>query len=88
MLKVTKDSLYEMLKQAGYLKIPVNVQAVGSMSEYCKYHQQFGQDIDSCEEFNWEVEGMMARGVLRLTKHEEDDLIGTLIGYGNKEEVC
>jgi hypothetical protein len=88
MLKVIMDSLYEMLKQAGYLKIPVNVQAVGGMSEYCKYHQQFGHDIDSCEEFNWEVEGMMTRGVLRLMKHEEDDLVGTLTGYGNKEEVC
>jgi hypothetical protein len=58
------------------------------MNEYCKYHQQFGHDIDSCEEINWEVEGMMARGVLRLTKHEEVDLVGTLTGYGNKEEVC
>ena len=87
-LKVTMDSLYEMLEQAGYLKIPVNVQAVGGMSEYCKYHQQFGHDIDYCEEFNCEVESMMMLGVLRLMKHEEDDLVGTLTSYGNKEEVC
>jgi hypothetical protein len=63
-LSVTMDRLYEMLRQADYLKTPVRIQAVGDANEYYKYHQQFGHDIDSCEEFHFEVEDMMTLGIL------------------------
>ena len=58
-LRVTMDRLYGMLRQTDYLKTPVKIQAVGNANEYCKYHQQLGHDIDSCEEFHLEVENMM-----------------------------
>ena len=58
-LSVTIDRLYGMMRQAGFLKTPVRTQVVGDVNEYCKYHQQFGHDINSCEEFHSEVEDMM-----------------------------
>ncbi|XP_073268737.1 uncharacterized protein [Populus alba] len=87
-LRVTMDKLYGMLRQTNYLKTPVRMQAVGDANEYCKYHQQFGHDIDSCEEFHLEVENMMTLGMLRLMKPKEDDLVGTMTGCNEKVEVC
>jgi hypothetical protein len=87
-LKVTMDRLYGMLRQTNYLKTLVRIQAIGDVNEYCKYHQQFGHDIDSCEEFHFEVEDMMTLGILRLMKPKEDELVGTMTGCNKKVEVC
>jgi hypothetical protein len=87
-LRVTMDRLYGMLRQTDYLKTPVKIQAVGNANEYCKYHQQLGHDIDSCEEFHLEVENMMTLGMLRLMKLKEDELVGTMTGCNQKVEVC
>ena len=87
-LRVTMDRLYEMLRQTDYLKTPVKIQAVRNTNEYCKYHQQFDHDIDSCEEFHFEVKDMMALGMLILMKPKEDELVGTMTGCNKKVEVC
>ncbi|XP_061947974.1 uncharacterized protein LOC133671268 [Populus nigra] len=87
-LRVTMDRLYGMLRQTNYLKTPVRIQAVGDANEYCKYHQQFGHDIDSCEEFHFKVENMMTLEILRLMKPKEDELVGTMTGFNKKVEVC
>jgi len=52
-LRVTMDRLYVMMKQAGYLKTPVITQVVGDANKYYKYRQQFGHDINCCEEFHY-----------------------------------
>jgi len=57
--------MYEMLKQARYLKIPSKTYTLRDMNEYCKYHQHFGHNINSFEEFHSKVESMMMLGMLR-----------------------
>jgi len=86
-LRVTMDRLYKMLRQNNYLKTPVRIQVVGDANEYCKYHQQFEHDTDSCEEFHFEVEDMMTLGILRLMK-PKDELVGTMTGCNKKVKVC
>jgi hypothetical protein len=55
-LRVTLDILYVMMRQAEYFKTPVRTQVVGDANKYYKYHQQFGHDINCCEEFiRWKI---------------------------------
>jgi hypothetical protein len=75
-LRVTMDRLYGMMRQARYFKTPVRTQVVRDANEYCKYHQQFGHDINYCEEFHSDVEDMMTLGVLRLMMPKENNLVG------------
>jgi hypothetical protein len=70
------DRLYGMMRQARYFKTPVRTQVVRDANEYCKYHQQFGHDINSCEEFHSDVEDMMTLGILRLMMPKENNLVG------------
>ena len=46
-----------------------------------------GYHINSCKEFQVKVEDMMTLGVLRIGAPEED-LVGTMIGFDKKVEVC
>jgi hypothetical protein len=57
------------------------------MNEYYKYHQHFGHDIDSSEEFHSKVESMMMLGMLRMGGPKKNDILGTMIGYNKKVEV-
>lgn len=75
-LRVTMDRLYGMMRQARYFKTPVRTQVVRDANEYCKYHQQFGHDINYCEEFHSDVEDMMTLGILRLMMPKENNLVG------------
>jgi hypothetical protein len=75
-LRVTMDRLYGMMRQARYFKTPVRTQVVRDANEYCKYHQQFGHGINSCEEFHSDVKDMMTLGVLRLMMPKENNLVG------------
>lgn len=75
-LRVTMDRLYGMMRQARYFKTPVRTQVVRDANEYCKYHQQFGHDINSCEEFHSDVEDMMTLWILRLMMPKENNLVG------------
>lgn len=55
---------------------------------FCKYHQQFGHDIDHCEEFYNEMERIMILCMLRLESAKKDVVIRMITCQDKKIEVC
>jgi hypothetical protein len=47
-----------------------------------------GHHINSCEEFQSEVGDMMTLGLLRVVTTDENNQVGMVTGFNQKEEVC
>ena len=86
--KLTNERLYGILKLAGHLKAPTQTQVVEYMDQYCEYHKHMGHHINSCEEFQSEVGDMMTLGLLRVVTTDENNQVGMVTSFNQKEEVC
>jgi hypothetical protein len=65
-LRVTMENIYGMLMHARYLKMSSKTQIVKDLGKFCKYHCQYGHDIDFYDKFHQEVKKMMILRVLRI----------------------
>lgn len=64
-----------MIIQANWISTPIKTQLMRDLGEFCKYHQQFGHDIDHCEKFYDEMERIMILCMLRLKSAKKDVVI-------------
>jgi hypothetical protein len=74
-LKVSRERLYGMLVQSGYLS---EFELVMNGNNYCKFHGKVGYHIDDCEEFHQEVKRMLAFGMIRIGNEEESSEVGMM----------